>query len=262
MIYCHYHTYIIYLYVKGQYVWNWFQIYSRYIVTVSEAKLRYTAFACYLVRIQHLALLYTTNHNIQGTIWLLGLSRHNLCTIITILMSLSTQLLHRQARKSHARVWTLTYRLCTRTFRVCTPTLLKSVRFAAQRGSEPLSLNVDIIPLWVTPRVTDLFYTWHCCNADEVMSEPWVYFRVIITSKTLNLCIYMDGTLKLMEADRHGIRCNAVGKEAVVSPLASDNGSEPRAVYLNFASLTVTIYLEYIWNQFHKYCPQYEMFRQ
>ena len=53
-------------------------------------------------------------------------------------MSLSTQLLNRQARKSHARVWTLTDRLCTRTFRVCTPTLLKSERFAAQRRSDPL----------------------------------------------------------------------------------------------------------------------------
>ena len=37
-----------------------------------------------------------------------------------------------------ARVWTLTDRLCTRTFRVCAPTLLKSKRFAAQRGSDPL----------------------------------------------------------------------------------------------------------------------------
>ena len=37
-----------------------------------------------------------------------------------------------------ARVWTLKDRLCTRTFRVCTPTLLKSERFAAQRGSDPL----------------------------------------------------------------------------------------------------------------------------
>ena len=60
--------------------------------------------------------------------------------MITILMSLSTQLLNRQARKSHARVWTLTDRLCTRTFRVCTPTLLKSERFAAQRGSDPLHM--------------------------------------------------------------------------------------------------------------------------
>ena len=84
----------------------------------------------------------TTNHIIQGKIWLLGLSRHNICTIITILMSLSTQLLNRQARKSHARVWTLTDRLCTRTFRVCTPTLLKSERFAAQRGSDPLVLGL------------------------------------------------------------------------------------------------------------------------
>ena len=63
-----------------------YEIYYRYIVTVSEAKLRYTAVACYLVRIQHIALLYTTNHNIQGTIWLLRLSRHNVCTIITILI--------------------------------------------------------------------------------------------------------------------------------------------------------------------------------
>ena len=46
----------------------------------------------------------------------------------------------------------------------------------------------DIIPVRVSQRVTNLFYTGHCCNTDEVMSEPSFYCRVIITSdETLNL---------------------------------------------------------------------------
>ena len=68
-----------------------------------------------------------------------------------------------------ARVWTLTDRLCTRTFRVCTPTLLKSVPFAAQRGSDPLSM------LWEKPTMSVIYAdnVWHHSQSFRIMVKGW-----------------------------------------------------------------------------------------
>ena len=132
----------------GQYLWNWFQIYYRYRVTVSEAKLRYTAVAYYLVRIQHLALLYTTNHNIQGKIWLLGWSRHNFWPLLPFWC-------HFQPNWCIGKLGSHTlvsgplqivpvpehFVFVPQHFVSVPPTLLKSVRFAAQRGSDPLKFT-------------------------------------------------------------------------------------------------------------------------
>ena len=121
-------------------------------------------------------------------------------------MSLSTQLLNRQAQKSHARVWTLTDRLCTRTFRVCTPTLLKSERFAAQRGSDPLTWISEIRSMFF---VRGFGRVWH----QHSVGKKWCFKRTykqrlidtaaqnwhsdVITNHKLNMYSLCKSTLEI-----------------------------------------------------------------